>query len=733
LDTFPIKNLSKEEVRQRFLSLKSRHELSELIGIDYSTLLEAIRSKNKYYSFSIPKRNGGTREINSPNEQLKEIQKRLSYIFSCTYESEKHGSFYGFRSDRDILKNANAHVNCQSLLNIDILDFFGSITFLRVRNLFIYAFDQTIEVAESIAKLCSFDSSSGKSGLPQGAPTSPVISNMICMSMDRKLIAFATKYNCWYTRYADDLTFSSKKPYFPKNLAEESDNKAILCSNLLDIIKDNLFSINHSKSRIRNHHNRREVTGLVVNEEINVKKKYFKKVRLMLHLWENYGTNRAMARFASDIKESSRYFIFKNRVKSSIEFIGQVKGKKNKTYLTLMLRLSNLDSNLCNINLNYIYINLSEDSEYFSKIFHIRKIFRILYGIHSNKYFEISTSSIQILEIIQSNWISGNQDLLNWQIKKGDLNYTGEYDGENYQKRQVTLFKFDQVFNKYQRAYRHLPMTIRKTGGFMNYERGLDRLKKYSNNTSWKQDFLALEVRLRENLHSQRILGSSEKKNQDRMEIIFELNRICITNLEIDFNELCFENGPELRKKILFLSSEPTDAGALSVNKEYRQIYNELEISKLKEKFLLVNRGTIRPIDFTKEIFKLEPDILHFSGHGTGKSGLCFEDDDGNAILADGESIYGILESAIGTLECVFLNACFSEEQAKAIAKKSKYVIGMNDSISDTAAIAFSCHFYQALGSGKDIEQSFNIAKAALGIYSNSEKSTPVLMVGNNK
>jgi CHAT domain len=398
-----------------------------------------------------------------------------------------------------------------------------------------------------------------------------------------------------------------------------------------------------------------------------------------------------------------------------------------------MLRLNNLDSELCNISLKYIYINLSKDSDYLSKIFHLRKLFRIIYGIHSKEYFKISTLSIRTLEIIQSNWIFENQDFLNWQIKNGELNYQGEYDGETYQERQSALFKFDQIFNKYQKSYRFLPIEIRKIGGFMDYERGLDRLKKYSNNTSWQQDFLALEVRLRENLHSQRILGSNEKKNQDRMEIIFELNRICIKNLEIDFNELCFENGPELRKKILFLSSEPTDAGALSVNKEYRQIRNELEVSKLKERFLLVNRGAIRPIDFTKEIFNLEPDILHFSGHGTGKSGLCFEDDAGNAILADGESIYGILESAIGTFECVFLNACFSEKQAKAIAKKSKYVIGMNDSISDTAAIAFSCHFYQALGSGKDIEQSFNIAKAALGIYSNSEKSTPILMVGNNK
>jgi RNA-directed DNA polymerase len=332
LNVFPIENLSKEEVRQRFLSLKSRHELSELIGIDYDILMGIINSKNKYYSFYIPKKNGSKREINSPNAHLKEIQIRLSYIFSCTYESEKHGSAYGFRSDRGILKNANAHVNCQSLLNIDILDFFGSITFLRVRNLFIYAFGQTIEVAESIAKLCSFDSSSGKSGLPQGAPTSPVISNMICMSMDRELINFAVKYNCWYTRYADDLTFSSKKKDFPQNIAVISENETMLCNDLLKIIENNLFEVNHSKSRIPNYYSRREVTGLVINEEVNVKKNYFKKVRLMLHLWENHGVKNAMLRFAGDIKESARYFIFKNRVRSSIGFIGQVKGKKNKTY-----------------------------------------------------------------------------------------------------------------------------------------------------------------------------------------------------------------------------------------------------------------------------------------------------------------------------------------------------------------------------------------------------------------
>ena len=143
---------------------------------------------------------------------------------------------------------------------------------------------------------------------------------------------------------------------------------------------------------------------------------------------------------------------------------------------------------------------------------------------------------------------------------------------------------------------------------------------------------------------------------------------------------------------------------------------------------MVVNRGAIRPLDFTQEIFDTGPNILHFSGHGSGDSGLCFEDQYGNTILADGESIRKILSMTAKKLECVILNACYSEVQAIEIAKKVNYVIGMNDAISDEAAIAFSTHFYQALGAGEGIEKSFELAKAVLGIYSNSEKATPILI-----
>jgi RNA-directed DNA polymerase len=137
--------------------------------------------------------------------------------------------------------------------------------------------------------------------LPQGAPTSPVISNMICAKMDSQLQRLAQRFNCRYTRYADDLTLSPFKTSFPKPLARfvvtAAGEQLEVGSELQRIIDENGFTVNPSKVRLQSEYQRQEVTGLTINEFPNVSRKYISQLRAMLHAWEKFGLDQAEEAF----------------------------------------------------------------------------------------------------------------------------------------------------------------------------------------------------------------------------------------------------------------------------------------------------------------------------------------------------------------------------------------------------------------------------------------------------
>jgi retron-type reverse transcriptase len=176
--------------------------------------------------------------------------------------------------------------------------------------------------------------------LPQGAPTSPVFSNIVCQKLDHRLTGVAKRFNLKYTRYADDITFSSMH-----NVYQE---KGDFLKELTRIIKDQNFDIKESKTRLQKTGYRQEVTGLVVNEEVNVRKKYVKQLRMWLYYWEKYGYAKAEAIFLRD------YFKEKGHVKSTkpnfqnvfsgkLEYLKMVKGNSNSTYLSLNKRFEQLN------------------------------------------------------------------------------------------------------------------------------------------------------------------------------------------------------------------------------------------------------------------------------------------------------------------------------------------------------------------------------------------------------
>ncbi len=186
---------------------------------------------------------------------------------------------------------------------------------------------------------------------------------------------------------------------------------------------------------------------------------------------------------------------------------------------------------------------------------------------------------------------------------------------------------------------------------------------------------------------------------------------------------------PDRSITILFLAADPTDASRLRLGEEFREIQEKLKLAKLREKFRLeLPQLSLRPADISQALLDMEPQIVHFSGHGTSTGALCFENPTGQAQLVKPDSLAALFKQFAKQVKCVLLNACYSETQAKAIGEYIQYVIGMNQAISDKAAIAFAVGFYQALGAGRTIEDAYKLGCVQIGLQGIPEHLTPVLI-----
>ncbi|MEM9485002.1 MAG: TIR domain-containing protein [Cyanobacteria bacterium P01_F01_bin.116] len=180
--------------------------------------------------------------------------------------------------------------------------------------------------------------------------------------------------------------------------------------------------------------------------------------------------------------------------------------------------------------------------------------------------------------------------------------------------------------------------------------------------------------------------------------------------------------------KILILAANPDGTTRLSLDKEVRDISEGLERAKRRDEFELVQRWAVRPRDLQRAMLDEKPQIVHFSGHGEGESGLYFEDNVGNAQLVTGEALAGLFKLFKTQLKCVVLNGCYSEAQAKAISEHIPYVIGMRDGVKDIAAIEFAVGFYDALGNGESVEFAFDLGKAAMALSGSGDEDLPILL-----
>lgn len=185
-----------------------------------------------------------------------------------------------------------------------------------------------------------------------------------------------------------------------------------------------------------------------------------------------------------------------------------------------------------------------------------------------------------------------------------------------------------------------------------------------------------------------------------------------------------------MKTTILVLAANPSDTTRLRLDAEVRDIKEGLKQAKQRDKFELVAKGAVRPRDLQRAMLEHTPNIIHFSGHGHGETGIVLEDMQGNTHLVTTHALASLFKlfNQNNEIQCVLLNACYSEVQAHTIAKHIPYVIGMNDAIDDKAAIEFAVAFYDAIGAGESIEFAYELGRIAIQLAGIDDHLTPVLI-----
>lgn len=330
--------MKRKESLKQLQRVETLHQLATYLGFspkDLSYILYGLNGgpNGQYTDFTIKKRNGTDRNISAPNTALKTLQRSLNTRLSTIYEPKNAAFGYiktlGKNKDKTVFENALVHSKKRYVFNIDLKDFFPSIHFGRVMGLFRsnpYILNRNIAIL--IAKIACYNDA-----LPQGSPCSPIISNMICSHMDRELSDLAKGYQCYYTRYADDMTFSTKVKTFPEDIAF-FDDRWRPGKGLIRIIEKHGFKINDEKTSLRTQSDRQIVTGLTVNDFPNIRKRSINQVRAMLHDWKMNGLESAYDQFIN--KYDTRNIpsgkeekdIFCKVIRGKLEWIQSVKDKR---------------------------------------------------------------------------------------------------------------------------------------------------------------------------------------------------------------------------------------------------------------------------------------------------------------------------------------------------------------------------------------------------------------------
>jgi RNA-directed DNA polymerase len=287
---------------------KTRYDVAALLGYKPSGLayiVFQIPSAEKYKTFKIEKKGGGERCIDAPTPMLKGLQRRLADVLcECLRELEglekrKNRLSHAFRKDYSIITNAMAHTSRRYVLNVDLQNFFPNLHFGRVRGSFLK--NRHFKLAEPVATLIA-QIACNNGILPQGSPCSPILSELLTHFLDIRLVKLAARSKCSYTRYADDLSFSTNQKEFPAAIAVPVGESWVLSDELKSRIQDAGFTINHSKTRMQVRGSRQTVTGLTVNEKVNVSQRYYKLARAMTNSFLTTGAFKREGRECNSVQ-----------------------------------------------------------------------------------------------------------------------------------------------------------------------------------------------------------------------------------------------------------------------------------------------------------------------------------------------------------------------------------------------------------------------------------------------
>ncbi|MDG2227809.1 MAG: reverse transcriptase family protein, partial [Flavobacteriales bacterium] len=249
-----------------FLKCSSPNEMDFMLGVSNLFMQDFVDTTKDYHVFKIKKRKGGFREIQAPNKELKRVQKRLAEILKEVYQIQSHRCCFGYIGN-SIVENAKCHIGKRQVLNMDIKNFYASIKKGTISNVFkLKPFGFPDSVVRFLTEITCRDH------LPTGAPTSPVMSNIVCWWLDEQLNNLAKENDLVYSRYVDDLTFSGgdiEKYKFSENVKK--------------ILEKFELNLNEKKTRLHAQSSRQMVTGITVNEKPNINRKYIRKVRSELY------------------------------------------------------------------------------------------------------------------------------------------------------------------------------------------------------------------------------------------------------------------------------------------------------------------------------------------------------------------------------------------------------------------------------------------------------------------
>lgn len=305
----------------------------ELSALRYLLFQREVSRRTHYYNFEIPKKSGSKRRISAPKRQMKNMQ--LWVLHNILNQVPIGEQAHGFIRQRSIVTNAQPHTGQDIVINIDLKDFFPSIDFRRVKGLF-HKLGYSEQMATIFALICTqaetemvemdgvnYYVEKGKRILPQGSPASPAISNLIAYKLDKKVKGLADKFGFTYTRYADDLSFSADK--------ESEKNISGLLHYLDEIIQSEGLTINPEKTHIMRSGGQQKVTGIVVNQVLNVERLQLRKFRALLHNIETNGWNGQKWGHADNILHSIEGYIH------FIKMVNPVKSEKYSKQLAIIL------------------------------------------------------------------------------------------------------------------------------------------------------------------------------------------------------------------------------------------------------------------------------------------------------------------------------------------------------------------------------------------------------------